>query len=345
MIKDKISKRKAKKVIEETGERVTNDNVEAHREVVLAKGRKFKYPLQYTKHKLVINAVIIGILALVAMCTFGWVQYYKVQNTGPIAYRFSKYLRIPVAEIDGKNVLYSDYLMQYRSNIRAIERQEGKLGSSDDDKRKIVYYKHMALDNSIINAYAMKLADEYKIKITGDRINEVYEQYMKAGDSKITASGFERMIEDNFGLTKSEYIRMFIEIPLIRKEVSVKIDSAAKELSDAVDKSVKANNGDIDAVAKDHQGKITLESSGGLVDSDNFDGGRATMASSMKVGEISKPFLSTSGDSYYIVKLLDKNDSQVEYTSLSIPLTALKKRVDELKKDGKVKEYIKLENK
>ncbi|MDR1032723.1 MAG: SurA N-terminal domain-containing protein [Candidatus Nomurabacteria bacterium] len=344
MIKDRLSRRKAKKVIEETGERVTNDNVDAHREVVLAKGRKFKYPLQYTKYKLVINAVIIGILALAAVCAFGWVQYYKVQNTGPIAYRFSKYLRIPVAEADGKNVLYSDYLMQYRSNIRAIERQEGKLGNSDNDKRKIAYYKRMALDNSITNTYAMKLADEYSIKVTSDHINEVYAQYMKAGDSKITASGFEKMIEDNFGLTKSEYIRMFIEIPLIRREVSIKIDSAAKGLSDSVEKSVKSNKGDLDAVAKEYAGKIMLEMSSGLVDASNFDGGRAAMASSMKVGEISRPFLSTSGDSYYIVKVTNKKDSQVEYASLVVPLTALNEQVEKLKKDGKVKEYIKLEN-
>ena len=33
------------------------EKVEERREEVLAKGRKFKYPLQYTKHKLVINTI------------------------------------------------------------------------------------------------------------------------------------------------------------------------------------------------------------------------------------------------------------------------------------------------
>ncbi|MDR1033004.1 MAG: SurA N-terminal domain-containing protein [Candidatus Nomurabacteria bacterium] len=344
MIRDKISKRKAKKVIEETGGRVTNDTVEAHREVILSKARRFKYPLQYTKHKLVINAAIIGIFALAAVCVFGWAQYYQVQNTSSIAYRFSKYLRIPVAEVDGKNVLYSDYLMQYRSNIRAIERQEGKLSNSDDDRRKIDYYKRMALDNSIINTYAMKLADEYDITITRESINDAYQQYMTAGDSKITESGFEKMIEDNFGLTKSEYTRMFIEIPLIRKEVSTRVDLKAKNLVGLVEKEIAANGGDFDSIAKSHAGKVMLEPSGGLVDAQNFDGGRAAKAYALKVGEVSKPFLSTSGDNYYIVKVIAKEEGRVEYSSLGVPLSELKDRVAQLKKDDKVKEYIKLEN-
>jgi hypothetical protein len=312
--------------------------------VILSKARRFKYPLQYTKHRLVINAVIIGVLALAALCAFGWVQYYQVQNTGPIAYRFSKYLRIPVAEVDGAGVLYSDYLMQYRSNIRAIERQEGKLGSSEDDQRKVNYYKRMALDNSITNAYAMKLAHEYKIKITSERINEVYVQYMEASGRKITNSSFEKMIEDNFGLTKSEYMRMFIEIPLICKEVSAKIDIKAKELVDEVESKIASSGGDFESISKEYTGRVTLESSGGLVDSQNFDGGRAAEASRMQVGEISKPFISTSGKNYYIVKAVAKDGDRVEYVSLSIPLTELKNRVEQLKKDGKVKEYIKVEN-
>ena len=336
----KISKRKAKKVIEQSGGRVTNDTVDAHREVILSKGRRFKYPLQYTKHKVVINTVIITILALTATTFFTWFQYYKLQNTGPIAYRFSKYLRIPVAEIDDSKVLYSDYLMQYRSNVRAIERQEGKLSDSEDSQRKTNYYKRMALDNSIINTYAMRLADEQGVKITKERIDETYKQYMTAGGNKITESGFEKMIEDNFGLTKSEYIRMFIEIPLIRKDVSTKIDIKAKELVDDVSKKLVANGGNFDSVIQEYANSVMLEPSGGLVDTQNFDGGRAAKAGNMLVNEVSEPFISTSGDSYYIIKLIAKNGSKVEYTSLNIPLTELKNRVEKLKKEEKVKEYI-----
>ena len=39
--------------------RITNDTVAEHREKVLAGGRKLKYPLQYTKRKLVRNTILI----------------------------------------------------------------------------------------------------------------------------------------------------------------------------------------------------------------------------------------------------------------------------------------------
>ena len=39
------------------------EKVEERREEVLTRGRKFKYPLQYAKHKLVINTIIIAVVA------------------------------------------------------------------------------------------------------------------------------------------------------------------------------------------------------------------------------------------------------------------------------------------
>ena len=39
--------------------RITNETIAEHRERILAGGRKFKYPIQYNKHKLIINTMII----------------------------------------------------------------------------------------------------------------------------------------------------------------------------------------------------------------------------------------------------------------------------------------------
>ena len=47
---------------DESASRITNETVAEHREKVLAGGRKFKYPLQYQRHKLIVNTLIIGIM-------------------------------------------------------------------------------------------------------------------------------------------------------------------------------------------------------------------------------------------------------------------------------------------
>ena len=55
----KILPRK-KKEAEKLPTRITNDTVAEHREKVLAGGRKLKYPLQYTRRKLVRNTILIS---------------------------------------------------------------------------------------------------------------------------------------------------------------------------------------------------------------------------------------------------------------------------------------------
>ena len=52
------------------------EKVEERREEVLSRGRKFKYPLQYAKHKLVINTVVIAVVGVVLLMVSGWAALY-----------------------------------------------------------------------------------------------------------------------------------------------------------------------------------------------------------------------------------------------------------------------------
>ena len=92
------------------------------------------------------------------------------------------------------------------------------------------------------------------------------------------------------------------------------------------------------------EGKGTYEETGGLVDKMNIDGGRSTMALSLEKGKTSERFVSTSGDGFYFVTLIDKTESTVNYNSLFIPFTELKSRLEKMRKEGKVSERIELED-
>ena len=50
------------------------EKVEERRDEVLSRGRKFKYPMQYAKHRLVIQTVIIAVVAIIAMVAVGWLM-------------------------------------------------------------------------------------------------------------------------------------------------------------------------------------------------------------------------------------------------------------------------------
>ena len=91
--------------------RTEREKVEQRREEVLAQGRKFKYPMQYAKHKLMVNTVLVAIAAIVVMIVVGWAMLYKIQDTGDMLYRVTQVVPVPVAKVAGEQVRYSDYLM------------------------------------------------------------------------------------------------------------------------------------------------------------------------------------------------------------------------------------------
>ncbi|MDR2336775.1 MAG: SurA N-terminal domain-containing protein [Candidatus Nomurabacteria bacterium] len=325
-----------------TRQPITNETIEEHRDEVLSKGRKFRYPLQYEKHKIIINATIISVLLMVALVVLAYVDLYKMNNYSDASYGIVKIFPLPVAEVDGEKVLYSDYLMQLRSSIRIVELQEG--AGSLDDKTKVEYYKRQSLNNAIHNAYAMKLAKELNIKISREQIDTAFRERRKVGNVEISEKKFlTDIIEGDYGLSRSEYERMVIEIPLIRQEVLVKIDETATELKDGLEARLEKDGSNFDEVLGQFVDEVTVESSGGMVDVMNLDMGRAVKAHSLEVGQVSSPFLSNSGDCYYFVKLLEKDDTRVSYISVKIPLTELQKRINAFIEAGKIKEYIKID--
>ena len=134
---------------------ITQQNLEESRDEILSKGKKFRYPFQYSKHRLVIITILISIVAVVAFGFLCWFQLYRVQNTSDVMYRFAKAFNLPVAKVDGVSVRYSDYLMLYRSSIKSIERQQGALDDSEDSKLLDSYYRRQALNSAEEENYAL----------------------------------------------------------------------------------------------------------------------------------------------------------------------------------------------
>jgi hypothetical protein len=80
----------------------------------------------------------------------------------------------------------------------------------------------------------------------------------------------------------------------------------------------------------------------GFVSRFKQDGGLASAAS--KLDKNSAPVIvkSTTGKGYYFVKLVDNNDSNVNYEYIRIPLTKLQEDLQGVIDSGKVHKYIKL---
>lgn len=339
MPKLKLKKKKeAKQKKTEDIVRITNQNLEEQREEVISQGKKFKYPFQYTKHSLVITAIIVGVVGFILFSVFGWHQLYRDQNTGDVAYRFTRAIPLAVARVDGIRVRYSDYLAFYRSSVLATEQQQGSLEDTEDGRELIKEYKRQALSMVESCTYAQRKAEEQGISVSDEEIQSVEADHR--GDR--SEKNFREIVSANFGLSLREY-RDMIKLSLYKKKYSEKIDAAAKKTAQQALEALQQNNGDFAAVAQALGNKVLYDESAVSLDSMNLDGGRAAQAQKLEVGQISSVFVSKNGDGYYIISPTKKTKSEIGYKSIWVRFTELEKVIEKLRKDGKIQEFIKVE--
>ena len=322
--------------------KITNTTLEEQRKEILNKGKKFKYPVQYSKNRLVGNALIIALVILITGSGLLWYQLYQAQNTGEFIYRFTTVIPFPVANVDGENALYRDYLMEYRANMQIANAKKDEIESANNVKALSVLNKNKAMKNAIANAYAQKKAREMGISVSDKEIDEAFDAQRKTQNTELTESALYKIAADNYGLSPSEYRRMFIELPLLRRKVTAEIDKNAATTRDEVVKYLNDNSNDFSKAAEQFGDKIEYNKPG-KVRKTNIDGGRSKVASQLNVGEVSKPFISNAGDGYYIVKLIEKSDNEISYESIKIKFTEFNSQIEKLEKEGKVKKYIKVD--
>ncbi len=323
--------------------RITNETVAEHREQILAGGRKFKYPIQYARHRLLINSIIVFIIAVILAVAFLWSQLYFVQNTGNFFYRVTQLIPLPVASVNGQPVPYSDYLMEYRSSIHWLQQKSsGFTTNSADSKRQSDHFKRESLNQAIANAYAEKLANENSITVSDKDVDSFIDRTIKRSNRNLSRQSYEAVLSDSYGVSPSEY-RTIVKYAITKQKVSFAIDNKAKKQIEAAQNELVAGKTFDEVVVKysDDQGVEVTKGDVGFVSKNNQDQGLAEAASKLQVGQASK--IIKGSDGYYIVKLLEVKGDQVRYARIKVNLTEFKKSLNNLKKDGKVDEYIRVD--
>lgn len=343
----KLIKKIRRKDKEPLPTRITSETIEQHREHILAGGRKFKYPIQYARHKLVFNAILISVTAVIIALVVGWWQLYLAQNTSQFMYHVTKVIPVPIAYIDGQPVLYSDYLMEYLSSIHYLERKEQLNIKTDDGKRQVEYVKQKSMEYVLENAYASKLAGTYNVSVSASELEAYLKAPRQSSAGEISEQTNNAVILDYYGWTPDEF-RYMVGKVLLRQKVSYAMDKNALKTADIVKsdltKTPVAVFKELAASISKSSGTKTVSGLSGWVPKTNQDGGLALEASKLKKSEISSVIKSTSGEGYYIVRLIDSNSSQVNYEYINVPLSSFTNSLKSIEKSGKVTKFISIPN-
>lgn len=338
---NKIIQRQAK--APETSGRITNETVAEHRERVLAGGRKFKYPLQYTKRRVLWLSVTIGVAATAFfVAIFMWVLYVG-QSYDQFTYGLTRALPVPVAKVDTEWVRYSDYLSGLRSAVNYLTTKEAFNFNSADGARVLEYQKRLALDSAIQNAFIAKLASQHNIKVSDSEVNEFVKKQV-SGKFGVSESDYRRVIQDYYGWTFDEY-KDAVHKELLAKKVNAALDTPSRQAIQEVvrqssqgvafadlakawseDNATKANGGDVGFVSKNS------DDPNGLV----------AAASALQPGQVSGIIEGTDG--FYLVKLLERSSAgDVHFAKIFIAYKQVAQQISDLRKQNKVNEFIKVD--
>lgn len=319
--------------------RITNETVAEHREKVLAGGRKFKYPVQYQRHKLVINTVIIVVGAVVLLSALCWYLLYIAQDTSKLTYRITQLIPVRVASVDGEPVRYSDYLMRYRSSLFYMQKQDAINLNTADGKRQAAYYQRQELTNAERSTYVSKLARENNVSVSDQEVTDFIQKDIDA--KSVSLNAYEKTVLNSYYDWSLDEYRSIVRGELLKRKVSFTVDTSAKQKAEELYQKVMSGVDFATVAAESSDDDATKVNGGdsGVLPLTSLDSdGLVAAAKKLDVNQVSG--LIQGVDGYYFIKLIAKSNDTIQYRIIKVELTVFDKQFAALKEQGKIKEYI-----
>lgn len=218
--------------------RITNETVAVHREEVLKGARKYIYPLQHSKHRIVLITTGIVIVTLLSFMAYCVVALYKVQSSNAFLYRVTQVIPFPVARSGSSLVYYENYLFELRHYTHYYERQLQQDLNSETGKPQLVQYKQKALQQVIDDAYVKKLAAQNGVTVSDkevqERIRLVRDQNRLGSNNKV----FEDVLKDFWGWSVKDFERS-LKQEILAEKVIAKLDTATDAKAVAAQAQIK----------------------------------------------------------------------------------------------------------
>lgn len=326
--------------------RITNETVAEHREEVLKGARKYKYPLEHSKHRIVIVSSVLLVAALIGFFVYTGLSLYRYQSTSLFMYRVSQVIPFPVAKAGGRWVSYESYLFELRRVMHYYETQQQVDFTTDTGKQQLKTYRPRALEQVIAFAYVKDLAAQNNIRVTEQEVNDAIavlrtQNQLAAGDDEL-----EAVMQKFFGWSLGD-LRRQLRDELLAQKVAAKLDTAAFSKAQNVVLQLK-NGTDFAALAAQASDDANTKANGG-----QYNDAAITMKSQevppqvvRELGKLQPGAVSgiiTTPTSFEVVKLLSKENSAYKAAHIQITFSPIESFVQPLQKKNPPKKFVKVE--
>lgn len=300
--------------LENSDVRVTNETIAAQREEVLGSARKYIYPLQAPKHRIVKLSVGILIVAIILFFGFCSLELYKFQSTSSFIYGVTQVIPFPVAIINNRDLVsYNSYLFELRHYMHYYQTQQNVNFTTIAGKQQLSVFKQRSLDQALQNAYVGQLAQKYNVSVSADDINNAVE--LVRSENRLGANNqvFQNVLNEFYGWSMNDFKRELSQ-ELLSQMIVNKLDTATRQRANQALAELKQGT-DFATLAKQASDDSSTRSNGGdygtLIDQSNTDIAPQIIEELFKLQQGQYSGIINTGYSLEIVKVLSVQGNEV----------------------------------
>jgi len=247
LVPKRLRRRQKGLVVQENVPRITNETVAENREAVLKSARKYIYPLQHSKHRIVTISTGLFIITIIAFFAYCTLALYRFQTNSTFLYRVTQVIPFPIARTGGHFIAYENYLFELRHYKHYYETQLKVNFDTGKDKEQLEQFKRRALDKVINDAYIKQLAEANGITVSDREVDDQITIVRNQNRLGSTERVFEDVIRDYWGWSINDFKRS-LQSTILAQKVVAKLDTEANQKAEAALAELKSG-ADFAAVA------------------------------------------------------------------------------------------------
>lgn len=233
-LKRAVPRRKKPKTGDRSGvPKITNDTVAEHREEVLSSARKYIYPLQHSRHRIVIISVSIFIAVVLAFFVYTMLALYRFNATSTFMYRVTQVIPFPIARAGSSVVSYENYLFELRRYMHYYETQQEVDFETESGREQLADFRNRALEDVIDMAFIKQLASENNVSVSRTEIDQQIDLLRSQNRLGGSDEVFEDVLREFWNWSIDDFRRELGD-QLLAQKVASSLDTKTHDEADAV---------------------------------------------------------------------------------------------------------------
>ena len=316
----------------------------AHREEILGGARKYIYPLQHSKRRLVMISIILLVVAVITFFSYCVLALYRFKSDSKFLYHVTQVIPFPIARIGSDLVAYENYLFEVNHYAHYYKTQQQLDLNSDQGKQQLAEFKKRALNKVITDAYVRELAKQKNISVSDRELNDQIAILRSQNRLGASDKEFESVLKDFWDWSVKDFRRSLKQQLLAQKVVSA-MDSDTHARADQAYAQLKGGR-DFAELAKSSSEEPTSKQSGGeygfLIDKTNRDIAPQAVDALFKLKPGEHSSVIDVGYGLEIVKNIEVQDGKIRGAHIVFNFKDISQYSNDLKEKKKTRSYIHL---